>query len=128
MQRFGADDATQRLGGHGPRHGMKDGLNITKQGEYVINSLHLALRISQVPREAIAVPAGMATRAGNVAMRGKACVIQEPAAIAHGRRFWIETDRYRSNLRARSCIDNADRLVEPVENVKQISCLIEREP
>src|SRR2546425_5198995 len=60
VQRFGADDAAQRLGGHRSLHRMKIRL---RPQQAAVDCLHLSSRIAEVPGQSIAMSVLMATGA-----------------------------------------------------------------
>ena len=93
--------------------------------EHSLHVIHLTLGIAQVPCQSVTVAIEMTTCARDRAMSRQVGTVEKFAAGAHRRRFRIETYTDLRKLGLRCRIDNADRLIDAIQNIEPGARLIQ---
>ena len=122
--------AAQALRGHRSLHRMMAVEQPERRGrnlERPRNGLHRAVRIAEVPGQAVEVAADVATGAGRVAVaRRERRVVEERTPGDHARRLGVVHGDV-PDLPARDRIDDRDRVVEAGQRVEAMLVLLEHQ-
>ena len=91
------------------------------------DGLHRAVRIAEIPGQAVEIADDVATGAGRIPVaRGERRVVEEPAPRDHARRLGVVHGDV-PDLRARDRVDDRDRVVEAGQRVDAVLVLVEHQ-